>query len=99
MTKAAPTLLDALRQASAEAQILPGGVDGYAIDGVQPAAVVQPLDAEGVAAVLRLASSRGLAVVPIGGGTAADLGNLRRRVDIVLDLRRIDALLEYRPQD
>jgi glycolate oxidase FAD binding subunit len=60
---------------------------------------VQPRDAAQVAAVLRLAGSLGLTVVPFGGGTAIDLGNLPRRTDIVLDLTRLDALVEHRPQD
>jgi glycolate oxidase FAD binding subunit len=71
----------------------------YAVDGVIPQAVVQPASREIVGEVLRWASSQGLAVVPWGGGTQMCLGNPPRRADLVLDLSRLNRLLDYQPAD
>ncbi len=70
-----------------------------AVDGVLPAAVVRPARAAAVSAVLRAAHAHGWRVVPRGGGTALDLGNAPRGVDLVLDLSALTAVVEYRPQD
>ena len=71
----------------------------FAVDGVTPQAVVQPANREAVAEVLRWASSEGLAVVPRGGGTQMCLGNPPRRVDLVLDLSKLDRVLDFQPAD
>jgi glycolate oxidase FAD binding subunit len=92
-------LLDDLRQAIPGVRLLCGGSDGYEVDGLRPAAVAQPGDADEVAAVLRLASTRGWAVVPRGGGTMIDLGNPPARLDLVLDLTGMNRLIEHRPRD
>jgi glycolate oxidase FAD binding subunit len=93
-------LTEGLRAAAPDARILTdGGVDGYEVDGLRPAAVVQPADAGEVAAVLRFAAARGLAVTPRGGGSMIDLGNAPQRLDVVLDMTRLDRVLEHHPQD
>jgi glycolate oxidase FAD binding subunit len=70
-----------------------------AVDGVSPAAVVRPTRATAVSAVLRAAAAHGWRVVPRGGGTTLDLGNMPRGVDVVLDLSGLTTVVEYRPQD
>jgi glycolate oxidase FAD binding subunit len=70
-----------------------------AVDGVPPAVVVRPARAAAVSRVLRAAAAHGWRVVPRGGGTALDLGNTPRGVDLVLDLSALTAVVEYRPQD
>jgi glycolate oxidase FAD binding subunit len=91
---------DELQRAVPGAHLLTGGdVERYAVDGLRPAAVMQPADAEDVAAVLRFASGRGLTVTPRGGGTAIDVGNRPARLDLVLDLTRLNRIVEHRPQD
>jgi glycolate oxidase FAD binding subunit len=95
----ATDLLDDLRQAMPDVRLLSGGADGYEVDGLRPAAVALPGDADEVAAVLRLASARGWAVVPRGGGTMIDLGNRPARLDLVLDLTRMNHVIEHRPRD
>jgi alkyldihydroxyacetonephosphate synthase len=59
-----------------------------------PACVVQPLDTGQVAAVLRYAHQRKIAVVPYGGGSGVCGGVLPPAGAIVVDLRRMDQLLE-----
>lgn len=76
-----------------------GGVDGYEVNGVRPAVVVRARDRDDVVAVLRLAAAQGLAVTARGGGTAIEQGNPPARLDVVLDLTRLNRVLEHRPQD
>ena len=74
-------------------------VDGYAVDGALPQAVVQPARREVISEVLAWASEENLSVIPWGGGTQLDLGNKPDRVDVVLDLSRYDRLLDHQPAD
>ncbi|WP_255495615.1 FAD-binding oxidoreductase [Nocardia sp. GTS18] len=66
-----------------------------------PDAIVAPADHDAVLAVLRYCSSRGVAVVPFGGGTSVVGGvdPVRGRFPtvIALDLRRLDTLTEVDP--
>jgi glycolate oxidase FAD binding subunit len=71
----------------------------YAIDGQAPRLVAQPATRQEAAQVLQWASAQGLAVCPWGGGTQMALGNPPRRVDLALDLTRLDRLLDFQPAD
>jgi glycolate oxidase FAD binding subunit len=66
---------------------------------VVPAISVAPASAEQVAAVLALASSRGLVVAPAGGFTQQDIGGVPERVDILLCTERISGIETYDPGD
>jgi glycolate oxidase FAD binding subunit len=77
----------------------PSGLAAHAVDGVAPRWWASPGDIEQVSRLLALASTDGLAVTPRGSGAAIDLGNPPRRLDLVLDCRRLDRLLEYVPED
>ena len=80
--------------------VLPQDVlSDYAVDGLIPRAVVRPMDRTGVAETLRWASSEGMAVVPRGGGTQLALGNIPERVDLVLDLSRLNRVIDFQPAD
>jgi glycolate oxidase FAD binding subunit len=70
-----------------------------AVDGCQPAWVARPRSLEEAARVLALAHDEGLAVLPRGSGSALGLGAPPARADLVLDLGRLDAILEYSPDD
>lgn len=65
-----------------------GQLDGH------PACVVRPRDTSAVAAALRYANQRGVAVVPFGAGSGVCGGVLPPAGAIVLDLRAMDALLD-----
>jgi len=71
----------------------------FAVDGVRPQAFVEPGSYEEVAAVLRLANERGLAVIPMGGGWFILTGNVPRAYDIALSIRRLDKIIEHEPAD
>ena len=71
----------------------------YAVDGLTPRAVIRPESREAVAEVLAWANAEGLKVSPRGGGTQTGLGNAAAGLDIVLDLTRLDRVLDYEPAD
>ena len=73
--------------------------EGYAIDQAVPQAVARPADREGVARVVRWAAERDLALAPRGGSVLTGLGNTPARVDLALDLTRLDRVLDYQPAD
>ena len=77
----------------------PGALAVAAVDGVVPRAVVRATSRDHVAAVLGLAHDDGLVVVPRGNGHALALGLPPVRVDIVLDLRGLDRVIEWNPDD
>jgi glycolate oxidase FAD binding subunit len=70
-----------------------------AVDGWQPRWVARPRSLEEAAHVLALAHDEGLAVLPRGSGSAQGLGGPPDRADVVLDLARLDAVLEHSPDD
>ena len=71
----------------------------YAIDGLSPMAVVVPEDREQVAGVVRWAAASGVPVFPRGGGTKTILGNPPDSVGLVLDLSRLNRIIDYQPGD
>lgn len=75
------------------------GPDAGAVDGALPRWVVVPRSVEELARAVGLASDEGLRVVPRGSGSALGLGHPVERVDVVVDLRRLDAIVEYNPED
>src|ERR687889_2510542 len=81
-----------------------GDVEPYARDATPafravPDAVVWPGSAEEVAAVLRLATARGVPVVPRGAGSNLCAATVAERGGIVLVLTRMDQILEVSPDE
>ena len=72
---------------------------GDAVEGVTPSLVVEPGSVEEISAVMKFAHDEGLAVCPRGGGTKTDLGAPPRSVDLVIDLGRMDEIIEHVPGD
>jgi glycolate oxidase FAD binding subunit len=90
------TLVDLLGR---DAVVSPSDLAAYSVDGVAAKAVALPSRVEAVSDVMRLASERGLAVVPRGGGTHMGLGNPPTSLDLVLGLERLDCLAFHEPAD
>lgn len=67
----------------------------HVIDGRQPTLVYLPETAEQVAAGLRVCSETGATVTPYGGGTAISIGNAASHIDVALDLRRLNRVVEH----
>jgi glycolate oxidase FAD binding subunit len=62
-------------------------------------AVVVPEDRDQVADVMRWAGESGVTVFPRGGGTKTALGNPPDSVSLVLDLSRLNRVIDYQPGD
>jgi len=67
----------------------------WMVDGLTPGLAVRPGDAEQVGAALRFCGEAGAAVVPWGGGTAIEVGNLPRAYHVALLTDRLSRLVEH----
>ena len=67
--------------------------------GMVPRFIVAPTTVAGVSRVLALASTHGLAVVPVGGGARLAWGAPPQRFDIALSLARLDRVLAHEAAD
>lgn len=69
------------------------------LDGVVPRWVVAPTVTEELAALVALAHAEKLGVVPRGSASTMALGHPIARADLVVDLGRMDTVLEFNPDD
>lgn len=101
MSAVAKSLGRALAAIVGRSAVLEGGTvpAEFAIDGAAPRWVVRPATLEDAGRVLALAWDAGLAVAPRGSGAAQELGAPPEKVDVVLDLRGLDQVVEYNPDD
>jgi glycolate oxidase subunit GlcD len=60
---------------------------------------VSPASAEQTSEVIQFAAREGLAVVPAGGRTFVDSGNLMTKADLILSTRHMKGLLKHEPAD
>jgi glycolate oxidase FAD binding subunit len=72
---------------------------GDAVGGVPARLVAAPGSTEEAAAVLRVAAEHDLAVVTRGAGTKLDWGAPPRRLDLIVDTRRLDRVVEHAAGD
>lgn len=89
---------DAATAAGADAVRLARGVNDL-IDGVLPTIVVSPTSAQHVAATLAWASAAGHRVVVRGAGTKDAWGRTPDRVDVLLNLARLNRVLAHEASD
>ncbi|OAQ52531.1 2-hydroxy-acid oxidase [Natrinema mahii] len=68
-------------------------------DGVMPDAVVWPERTADVSAVVAAATDRGVPVTPYAAGTGLEGAAVPAHGGISLDLTRMDAVVDYRPDD
>ena len=71
----------------------------YSVDGVVPRLAVCPTQRHEIAGIVGWAAEEGLAIVPRGGGTQIELGNVPVRYDVALDLSRFNRVVDYQPAD
>jgi glycolate dehydrogenase FAD-binding subunit len=97
----APALADALADVVGREHLLvdPAALAAASVDGVAPRWLARPGGAEEVSRLLALASAEELAVIPRGSGAGLGLGAPARRVDLVLDCRRLDRVIDYVAED
>jgi glycolate oxidase FAD binding subunit len=94
-------LTDQLHAAAPQTELLtsPGDLARFAVDGVTPQVAALPASVEDVAALLKLAGERQLAVLPVGGSTELELGQPPERCDLAICTARLNALLEHEAAD
>ena len=71
----------------------------YAMSGRPPLLAIRPANREELGEALRAATRESLGVVPWGGGVALARENAPPRYDVALDLRGLDRVVEYEPDD
>ena len=98
MTVDAPRAQEALAGLVGAERVRPATPDD-AIDGCQPALVVEPATVEATAQALAYADQQGLAVAPRGGGTRLSWGRPPERLDLVLSTAGLDQILEHAAGD
>ena len=69
------------------------------VDGVAPRETIEPASAEDVASTLASAAKARMALVLRGGGTKMGWGRTPASVDIVLSMKRLDALVAHEHAD
>jgi glycolate oxidase FAD binding subunit len=69
------------------------------VAGVVPSLVASPASTEEASALLRVAAAHGLTVVPRGAGTGLDWGTPPAACDLVVDMRRMDQVIEHAAGD
>lgn len=75
----------------------PGLLASHAVDGKIAKLLCRPASAAEVTAALRTCAEAQAIVIPWGGGTAMALGNAPRRADVVMDLKKLDRVIEHDP--
>src|SRR5207237_1139202 len=83
------------------AENVTGGAEAPELAGApfQPERVAYPTDEAQIGRLLVAAREHGLGVIPLGGGTALDLGFAPERSDFAISTRRLDRVLDYEPAD
>ncbi|MCY4365841.1 MAG: FAD-binding oxidoreductase [Chloroflexi bacterium] len=74
-------------------------VEGVSLDGVTPQAVARPADRQQLSEIIKWAAADGVRLFPRGGGVFSSLGNLPSQVDVILDLSRLNRIMDYQPAD
>ncbi len=69
------------------------------IDGIEPSTIVEPESHGEVAAMLADARISGRGVIPVGGGSMIDVGDIPERYDLALSTRKLRGIVEYSPGD
>ncbi|TWP33630.1 FAD-binding oxidoreductase [Leekyejoonella antrihumi] len=89
-------LFDALREHDIDAR---AAVPGDEIDGSLPRLITLPADTQQVSTILRTAAADGATVAVAGHGTKQTWGTPTGAVDVVVNLSRIDQIVEHQPGD
>lgn len=90
-------VLDALQRATDGHAAVAGEAD--LVGGVPAKWVAAPGSTEQTATVLRTAAAEGLAVAARGAGTKLDWGTPPRRLDLIVDMARLDRIVEHASGD
>ena len=98
MTEDSNSIAHTILKAASVHAVRPGSAED-AIDGIVPQVVVSPRNTNELSRMLSFANEEGLAVAPRGGGTQLSIGNRMRRLDAVVDMSRLNRVLEHNAAD
>ncbi|MFQ5778214.1 MAG: FAD-binding oxidoreductase [Terriglobia bacterium] len=73
--------------------------ESFSVDGVTPAAVVEPADAKELTEIVAWARSHRAALLPVTSGAYLPLGNPPAAIDVAVSLARLNRILHYDPGD
>lgn len=88
-----------LRRLLDEVSARPPSPSDPRIDGMSPSLVLEPETDEAVARTMALCHDESMAVVPLGGGTRLGLGNPPERLDVYLQTKALEGVLDHIPGD
>lgn len=71
----------------------------YDLYGLSPKNVIIPGSLTELARLVDSAAKENAAIIPWGGGTMQHLGNAPRRYDVAIDLKQLNHIVEYSPDD
>ncbi len=71
------------------------GLSAHTVDGKSTRLVCLPATPDQVSAALRVCAEAQATVIPWGGGTAVSIGNLPHEVGVVLELSRLNRIIEH----
>ncbi len=66
----------------------------FSVDGIVPKAVVYPTNLSQAAEVIKLANKENWAVTPCGGCSKLGIGNVPKRMDLILNTSRLDKIID-----
>ncbi|MDE2868903.1 MAG: FAD-binding oxidoreductase [Chloroflexota bacterium] len=92
-------LLEALATELSPDAVAASDPDCDTVDGVRPRLCARVDSPDAVAAALEICRRLDAVVVPRGGGSHLGLGQPPERVDLLLDVSELNAVIEYRPAD
>ena len=70
-------------------------LDQFNVLGCIPSAVITPSNIKELSKTLTTANEHKLSVSPRGGGTKLELGNTPDSLDIIIDMSRLNKILNY----
>ena len=73
----------------------PAATVRFSVDGVMPGLTVRPGTQEEVSKVAAACAAAGATMIPWGGGTTMGLGNRPARADAIVQLDRLDRIVEF----
>ena len=77
----------------------PREAEKYSIDGLNASFIARPANITDICESLKFAAQDNLAITPWGGGTRITLGNVPKKLDMILETTRLDKIIDHTPGD
>ncbi len=101
MSKSYTSNIESFKQAieKLEYKVSYHNLDQFNVLGCIPSAVITPSNIKELSKTLTTANEHKLSVSPRGGGTKLELGNTPDSLDIIIDMSRLNKILNHAPAD